>query len=245
MPAGSSSRAGRPPGPSGAYEGQHDHILEVAAAVFARGGFDAASIRDVADQAGLSVGALYHYFPSKEALMEGLIDRAAGGPRSGVESATGSARTVRELLSALGSGFFLGAGDPHAKQLLHVVFLAAHERSTWAEMYLDRLVDPAESGAAAALAAVMPPGARQRLDPAMLVKQLVGALLSFMIHEELLRRRGGNHPGRRKYLDQVVDVIASGVEAISARDQMHPQPGARRQTRLPDSRPPRKSARRG
>lgn len=176
-------------------------------------------MRDVAEEADVSVGAVYHYFPSKEALMEGLIDRAASGPRSGIQSATGAARTVRELLTALGSGFFLGAGDPQAKQLTHVVFVAAHERSVWAQMYLDRLVDPAEGAAAAALAAVMPPGAQRRLDPAMLVKQLVGALLSFVIHEELLRRGGGNHPARQKYLDQVVDVIASGVEAIAARDR--------------------------
>lgn len=212
-----SSRVGRPPGPSGGYQGQRDHLLQVAAAVFARAGFDAASMREVAEEAGLSVGALYHYFPSKEALMEGLIDRAASGPRSGIESAAGGARSVRELLTALGSGFFLGAGEPRAKQLTHVVFLAAHERPAWAQMYLERLVDPAESGAAAALAAVMPAAARQRLDPAWLVKQLIGALLSFVIHEELLRRQGENHPGRREYLAQVVDVMASGVEAIAAR----------------------------
>lgn len=210
-------RVGRPPGPSGAYQGQRDHLLQAAAAVFARGGFDAASMREVAEEAGLSVGALYHYFPSKEALMEGLIDRAASGPPSGIRSATESARTVRELLAALGAGFLLGAGEPEAKRLTHVVFMAAHERPAWAQMYLERLVDPAESGAAAALAAVMPPGAQQRLDPAMLVKQLIGALLSFVIHEELLRGRGENHPERREYLDQVVDVMASGVEAIAAR----------------------------
>jgi AcrR family transcriptional regulator len=237
-----SPRVGRPPGPSENYEGQRERLLRAAAAVFAQGGFDAASMRDVAEEAGLSIGAVYHYFASKEALMEGLIDRAARGPRSGIQSAAGTAPTVRELLTALGSGFFLGAGDPQAKQLTHVVFLAAHERSVWAKMYLDRLVDPAEAAAAAALAAVMPPGARKRLDPAMLVKQLVGALLSFVIHEELLRRQGVNHPARNQYLDQVVDVIASGIEAIAARDRRGPL-GRRKQTPSTGSRPRPKPAR--
>lgn len=217
MGAGLNTKVGRPPGRSGSYEAQRVHILTIAAAVFARRGFDAASMRELAAEAGLSVGSLYHYFASKEAVMEGLIDRAASGPRTGVQSALGGVTTVRELLRALGNGFFLGAGDPAAKQLIRVVFVAAHERSTWAQMYLERLVDPAETGAAAALAAVLPPAARSRLDPALLVKQLVGSLLSFVIQEELLRGQGANHPDREAYLDQVVDVIASGVETIARR----------------------------
>lgn len=212
-----SSRVGRPSGPSEGYEAQRDHILRAAAEVFARGGFDGASMRDVAEAAGLSVAGLYHYFPSKDAVMEGLIDRAASGPRTGIAAASRRAGTLRELLYGLGAGFFLGAGDADAKHLTQVVFVAAHERPAWADMYLARLVDPAESGAAAALAAVMPPAARLKVDPAWLVKHLIGALLSFVIHEEFLRGHGENHPRRAEYLQQVVDVIASGVEAIAAR----------------------------
>ena len=174
-------------------------------------------MRDVAREARLSAGSLYHYFPSKEALMEGLIDRAASGPRAGIESAAMAKVSPRELLGALGRGFFLGAGRPENKRLLHAVFLAAHERPSWGRMYLERLVDPAETSAAAALSAVMTPAARRRLDAHALVKQLVGSLLSFVIDEELLRRRGDNHPDRVAYLEQVVDVMASGVEAIAAR----------------------------
>ncbi|HET7465818.1 MAG TPA: helix-turn-helix domain-containing protein [Candidatus Dormibacteraeota bacterium] len=210
-------RVGRPLGHSDGYEAQRELILRVAASVFSRRGFDAASMRDVAREARLSAASLYHYFSSKEALMEGLIDRAASGPRAGIQAAALRTVTVRGLLDALGRGFFLGAGQPETKRLLHAVFLAAHERPAWGRMYLERIVDPAESSAATALAALMSPAARRRLDPAAVVKQLVGALLSFIIEEELLRRRGKNHPRREAYLEQVVDVIASGVEAIAAR----------------------------
>ena len=210
-------KVGRPPGRSANYETQRAHILRTAVDVFAHGGFDAASIRGIAEAAGLSVAAVYHYFPSKEAVMEALIERAASGPGAGIAAAARTGTTVRELLYAFGSGFFLGAAQADAKRLTQVVFVAAHERPAWARMYLERLSDPAESRAAAALAAVMSPAARQRLDPAWLIKQLIGALLSFVIHEEFLRRPGANHPQRQQYLEQVVDVIASGVEAIAGR----------------------------
>jgi AcrR family transcriptional regulator len=38
-------------------------------------GFDKASTNHIADVAGVSVGSLYQYFPSKEALVAALIDR--------------------------------------------------------------------------------------------------------------------------------------------------------------------------
>src|SRR5579871_4479603 len=94
------SRVGRPSGPSEGYAAQRNRILTAAAAVFARGGFDAASMRDVSEAAGLSVAALYHYFGSKDALMEGLIERAASGPRTGIAAASRRAGTLRELLYA-------------------------------------------------------------------------------------------------------------------------------------------------
>lgn len=41
-------------------------IREAAAALFAEAGFHETGMRDIAEEAGASIGALYHYFPSKE-----------------------------------------------------------------------------------------------------------------------------------------------------------------------------------
>jgi TetR/AcrR family transcriptional regulator, repressor for uid operon len=48
------------------------HILEAAERAFVRYGFHAATMTQVADEAGMSAGNLYRYFPSKEAIVEGL-----------------------------------------------------------------------------------------------------------------------------------------------------------------------------
>jgi len=50
-------------------------ILDAALEVFARRGFHKARMDDIAQQAGLSKGALYLYFKSKNALIEGLVNR--------------------------------------------------------------------------------------------------------------------------------------------------------------------------
>jgi len=47
-------------------------ILAAAERAFVRNGFHGASMALVADEAGMSAGNLYRYFPSKEAMVEGL-----------------------------------------------------------------------------------------------------------------------------------------------------------------------------
>jgi AcrR family transcriptional regulator len=48
--------------------------LEAALALFSSQGFGATSMRQIADAAGLSVGNVYHHFPSKDAIFQRLLD---------------------------------------------------------------------------------------------------------------------------------------------------------------------------
>ncbi|HXT05833.1 MAG TPA: TetR/AcrR family transcriptional regulator [Roseiarcus sp.] len=53
-------------------EDRRIHILAAASRAFVRYGFHAATMTQVAEEAGMSAGNLYRYFPSKEAIVEGL-----------------------------------------------------------------------------------------------------------------------------------------------------------------------------
>ncbi|MFT4199244.1 TetR/AcrR family transcriptional regulator [Gordonia sp. (in: high G+C Gram-positive bacteria)] len=48
--------------------------LEAALTAFAEHGYDGTSVRDIAGRAGLSVPGLYHHYPSKQSLLQGLLD---------------------------------------------------------------------------------------------------------------------------------------------------------------------------
>jgi AcrR family transcriptional regulator len=52
-----------------------DALVEATARILRREGFDRASTNRIAEQAGVSIGSLYQYFPSKEALVAAVIDR--------------------------------------------------------------------------------------------------------------------------------------------------------------------------
>jgi len=52
-----------------------DALIEATARLLVREGFDKASTNRIAQEAGVSIGSLYQYYPSKEALVAAVIDR--------------------------------------------------------------------------------------------------------------------------------------------------------------------------
>ncbi|QPN47637.1 TetR/AcrR family transcriptional regulator [Priestia aryabhattai] len=50
-------------------------LLDAATAVFAKDGYAAASMRDVAEIAGITTVGLLHHFPNKVSLLQALLDR--------------------------------------------------------------------------------------------------------------------------------------------------------------------------
>ncbi|MER7457176.1 TetR/AcrR family transcriptional regulator [Micromonospora sp. NPDC126480] len=57
-------------------------IVEAARRCFLREGFHRTTMQDVITEAGLSVGAVYRYFPSKAALISAIAEEAVGGAES-------------------------------------------------------------------------------------------------------------------------------------------------------------------
>jgi AcrR family transcriptional regulator len=56
------------------HEGKRQEILAAAHRCFLRNGLQGASISMICEEAGMSPGHLYHYFPSKEAIVEQMAD---------------------------------------------------------------------------------------------------------------------------------------------------------------------------
>lgn len=56
-------------------EDRREQIIEAALRVFARKGFNGATNKDVAKEAGITPGLIYHYFESKEELLKAALDQ--------------------------------------------------------------------------------------------------------------------------------------------------------------------------
>lgn len=80
-------------------------ILDAARGLFARGGFEAATTRAIADAAGIAAGTLFNYFASKEAVLAALAADAAAAAVGQFEKGVGHAESFEEALFA-----FVAAG---------------------------------------------------------------------------------------------------------------------------------------
>ncbi|MFJ3465704.1 TetR/AcrR family transcriptional regulator [Achromobacter spanius] len=69
QPVQKRARAGRPP----TLAAPRERILEEAAKLFARSGYDGSSISDLAGAIGVSKAAIYHYYPTKQDIYDAII----------------------------------------------------------------------------------------------------------------------------------------------------------------------------
>jgi AcrR family transcriptional regulator len=80
---------------------RRDHLVKLAAELFAEKGFQATTVREIADEAGILSGSLYHHFDSKESIVDevlsGYLDELLTSYRAAMERGG----TPRELLSEL------------------------------------------------------------------------------------------------------------------------------------------------
>ena len=97
-----------------------ERLLDAAAKVFARRGFAGASLEDVAVEAGLTKGAVYSNFSSKDDLITALIDERVDDPLSAIPGAVaGEASAHDQAFQA--ADLFLGAVE--------------HNRDAWLLMF--------------------------------------------------------------------------------------------------------------
>ena len=82
-------------------EETRDRIYQAALALFRERGFESATMRDIAAAAGMSLGAAYHYFPSKDAIVLAYYDRISVEHERRVRAALRGAQSLRERLRVL------------------------------------------------------------------------------------------------------------------------------------------------
>ncbi|WP_436839472.1 TetR/AcrR family transcriptional regulator [Microbispora hainanensis] len=60
-------------GTAGSASERRDHLVKLAAELFARKGFQATTVREIALEAGILSGSLYHHFDSKETIVDEVL----------------------------------------------------------------------------------------------------------------------------------------------------------------------------
>ncbi len=104
---------------------RRETILKAACGVFVRSGFHAASMKDICAAAGMSPGSVYRYFPSKNALIEALIE----ADQTRWAAAMDGLPIEKGLLPALGALAEFGLRDLEDRGFLNLWVETAAEAS--------------------------------------------------------------------------------------------------------------------
>lgn len=107
------------------------HILEAALRRFASVGYSAASVDDICAAAGVSKGAFYHHFPSKQALFLELLNEwldtiDVGFEAARKESVPETLRAFTDMLPAI-----FAAADGRLPMFLEFWLQASRDEAVW------------------------------------------------------------------------------------------------------------------
>jgi AcrR family transcriptional regulator len=115
------------------YENSRDAILLNAVKAFARVGYPSASMSELALACGTSKAGLYHYYPSKEALLFDCLDRYTSKLSSLAMSVIAHNKNPKEQIRSLIEAFlneYSTSRDFHVALLHDVKFLSETQQNT-------------------------------------------------------------------------------------------------------------------
>ncbi|MEW6018457.1 MAG: TetR/AcrR family transcriptional regulator [Pseudomonadota bacterium] len=193
-----------------------EEILSAALAVFAEKGFAAAKLDHIASRAGVSKGALYLYFATKEELFAAVIDQAvAPDLRRIAELAAGHPGPFPDLAR----GFALLAPQvlqrPEVGGVMKMIVGEARNFPALARIWHGRVITPALEALSGAITAGQARGEIRAGDPRLYALGLIGPLLAGLIWRETFVPVGAPPFDLPSLAAQHVETVLRGMMEIA------------------------------
>jgi len=166
-------------------EARPDEILDAALMLFVEKGYTQTRVDDVARLAGLSKGGVYLYFPSKDALLEGLVRRAvsplAAQALEMMAGATGDPRPIVRAILTLATN---ALADDRTIAIPKLVIREAVTVPRIAEIYRAEILDRMLAALTGLFQQAVDAGHIRPVDPALTVRSLLGPILMHLLLAE-------------------------------------------------------------
>jgi TetR/AcrR family transcriptional regulator len=107
--------------------GSSSRILQTALALFSSKGYDATSVREICEAAGITKPTLYHFFGSKDGVYRALVQGALDDFQRNVEQGVQPPGSTLERLQRVARGYFDSAN--RQRELVRFIFALVHNPS--------------------------------------------------------------------------------------------------------------------
>jgi AcrR family transcriptional regulator len=186
--------------PSTARPNQREHILDVALELMSANGFAGTSMRQLAQACGVQVAAIYHYFPSKDALLASVFDERRYSSRLADPVEVRLDAPLAERLRAVFDLFWNGALEE--EPVLRLLLGEAIRNEPVAAETGSALLGVFRSGVVAALEEFAPELDDTKGAADVLVAQIFAGFIRHLFEPDIAPPVIG---------DQVADVLVSAV----------------------------------
>jgi AcrR family transcriptional regulator len=197
---------------------RHAEILAEALELMAEHGYHGASLRELAKRLGISQPSLYHYFASKDELVEQIIEAYSGKMFERAPPLT--AELELEQLPGLLRDYVMQLyEDSSHPTFVRFVFAVSRINPRFGRLNREIFVDRARRGVAAPLAEL---GRRHSIDPEQLARVLLALInaIGFRLMEEtVLFDAGPIDDETRRYADEVASMTTHWLLTLRARGQ--------------------------
>ena len=184
-------------------------ILKAAVRVFARQGFHTCRVSDIADEAGVAYGLVYHYFSSKEEILDTLFLDRWGLMLAAIAETDASGLPAREKLHAV-AGFIVDSYryDPDLMKVIIVEVTRA--ANTFGRTHLERIRE-AYAGLEAIVAAAQAEGVfRDTVTPSFAAQAFYG-LIEQVLTGWIFDSREIGEPEFEQAKAMIVQTICDGL----------------------------------
>ena len=185
-------------------------ILDAAIRVFARQGFHATRVSDIADEAGVAYGLVYHYFSSKEEVLNELFSERWSLLLAAIEETDRNGASPREQLEAV-AGFIVDSYR-HDPELMKVIIVeVTRAANSFGRTHLPEIRRAYDSIAKIVADGQQQGAFRRDIDPAFASMSFYGAieqLLSGWIFEVIPATAADYEQAK----ELVVATICDGLE---------------------------------
>jgi TetR/AcrR family fatty acid metabolism transcriptional regulator len=191
-------------------------ILDAAVRVFARQGFHTCRVSDIADQAGVAYGLVYHYFSSKEQILDTLFLERWDVMLAAIAEADASDRSPQDKLHAI-AAFIIDSYRRDPELMKVIIVEVTRAANTFGLTHLDKIRD-AYAGIAAIVARAQEGGSfRTEITPEFAAQAFYGSVeqvLTGWIFDSVSVDEAELELAKRL----IVDTICRGLERSPGRE---------------------------
>jgi AcrR family transcriptional regulator len=194
-----------------------DEIISAAVAVFSERGFAAARLDDIAARAGVSKGAIYLYFETKEDIFQAVVERAIAPDIDKVLAMVAAhPGPFADLARVVAGRFVMLVSHTPVAGVAKMVIGEARNFPELARVWHDRLVSRAIDALATAVAAAQARGEIRAGDPRFFALQAMAPLMLGVLWRETFGPIGAKTFDLEQLATQHIDTLLRGLRPEEA-----------------------------